>query len=160
MALEGRQSFLAHFRIFGIVEAGSCATNKMASALPLPIRIAAFVLVGGFCLALNTLALWALTAGLGIHYLLSTVIAFCTITPLGFLLNKLLTFRTRMEYAPIELPRYFTAMAASFGANIGLMYLLVSVLGLWYLPASLLVAAVLVTLNFLTSDRWSFRVQR
>jgi putative flippase GtrA len=40
------------------------------------------------------------------------------------------------------------------------MYLLVSVLGLWYLPASVLVAAALVIANFLASDRWSFRVQR
>ena len=127
---------------------------------PLPARFAAFVLVGGFCLALNTLALWALTSGLGVHYLLSTAIAFLAITPLGFLLNKVLTFRTRREYAPIELPRYMSAMAASVGANLALMYLLVSVLGMLYLPASALVAIVLVSFNFLTSDRWSFRVQQ
>jgi putative flippase GtrA len=130
------------------------------SALPLPARFAAFVLVGGFCLGLNTLALWWLTSVLGLHYLASTLLAFFAITPLGFLLNKALTFRTRREYARIELPRYFTAMAASLGANLALMYLLVSVLGVWYLLASLLVAVTLVCVNFLTSDRWSFRVQR
>jgi putative flippase GtrA len=31
---------------------------------------------------------------------------------------------------------------------------------MWYVPASLLVAMTLVIVNFLTSDRWSFRVQR
>jgi putative flippase GtrA len=103
--------------------------------------------------------LWALTSGLGLHYLLSTVVAFSTITPLGFLLNKVLTFRTRREYAALELSRYVVAMAASFAANLALMYLLVSVIGLWYLPASLVVAATLLVVNFLTSDRWSFRVQ-
>ena len=102
--------------------------------------------------------LWALTSGLGIHYLLSTVLAFAAITPFGFLLNKVITFRTRREYARIELPRYFAAMAASFAANLALMYVLVSVLGVWYLAASLIVAVVLVIFNFLTSDRWSFRV--
>ena len=132
----------------------------MATALPLPARFLAFVFVGGVCLGLNTLVLWALTSGLGLHYLLSTVIAFSTITPLGFLLNKVLTFRTRREYAAIELPRYFAAMASSFLANILLMYLLVSVLGIWYVLASLLVAVTLVIVNFLTSDRWSFRVQQ
>jgi putative flippase GtrA len=135
-------------------------TAHRAADLPLAARFAAFVLVGGLCLAVNTLALWLLTSGLGIHYLLSTVIAFASITPLGFLLNKVLTFRTRREYARIELPRYFSAMAASFGANLALMYLLVSGLGMWYLAASILVAVVLVICNFLTSDRWSFRVQR
>lgn len=132
----------------------------MPHALPLPARFAAFGLVGGLCLALNTLALWALTSGLGIHYLLSTVLAFSTITPLGFLLNKLLTFRTRREHTAVELPRYVAAMAVSFVANIALMYLLVSVLGVWYLAASLLVAITLLVANFLTSDRWSFRVER
>ena len=132
----------------------------MRPALPLPARFVAFALIGGLCLGLNLLVLWTLTSGLGIHYLISTAIAFSTITPLGFLLNKVVTFRTRREYVPIELPRYFSAMAASFAANLGLMYLLVSVLGLWYLPASLLVAVTLLVVNFLTSDRWSFRVQR
>jgi putative flippase GtrA len=126
--------------------------------LILPFRFAAFVLVGGFCLAANTLLLWALTSGLGLHYLVSTVIAFASITPLGFLLNKVITFRTRREYARIELPRYFAAMAASFSANLGLMYLLVSVLGMWYLAASVLVAVTLVVCNFVAADRWSFRV--
>src|SRR2546423_14324699 len=135
-------------------------TSNPKERLALPARFAAFVLVGGSCLAANTLVLWALTAGLGIHYLASTVIAFAAITPLGFFLNKLLTFRTRHEYARIELPRYFSAMAASFPANLLLMYLLVSGLGIWYLAASILVAMVLVIFNFVTSDRWTFRVQR
>lgn len=128
------------------------------TALPLTWRFAAFVLVGGFCLAVNTLLLWALTSGLGLHYLVSTVIAFASITPLGFLLNKVITFRTRREHARIELPRYFAAMATSFGANLALMYVLVSLLGMWYLAASVLVAVTLVVCNFLASDRWSFRV--
>ena len=86
------------------------------------------------------------------------MIAFAAITPLGFLLNKVITFGTPREHARIELPRYFIAMATSFALNVALMYLLVSVLGLWYLAASILVAVILVVGNFVTSDRWSFRV--
>ena len=125
--------------------------------LPLAARFAAFGLVGGLCLAINTLVLWLLTSGLGLHYLLATLIAFLTITPLGFLLNKVITFRTRREHARIELPRYFAAMAGSLAANLTLMYLLVSVLGVWYLAASLIIAATLMVATFLASDRWSFR---
>ena len=132
----------------------------MSQPLALPARFGVFVLVGGFCLALNTVALWILTSLVGLHYLASTMIAFFALTPLGFWMNKLLTFRTRREYAPIELPRYFAAMATSFAANLALMYLLVTVLGVWYLAASLGVAVVLVSFNFFTSDRWSFRVRR
>lgn len=132
----------------------------MRKPLALPARFTVFAVVGGFCLALNTVALWVLTSVAGLHYLLSTMIAFFAFTPLGFWMNKILTFRTRREYARIELPRYFAAMAASFAANLALMYLLVTVLGVWYLAASLIVAVLLVSLNFLTSDRWSFRVQQ
>ena len=127
------------------------------ASLPLGARFVVFVLVGGFCLAMNTLVLWLLASGLGLHYLIATLIAFFAITPRGFLLNKVFTFRTRREYAPIELPRYFAAMAASLAANLGLMYVLVSLLGIWYLAASLVVAVTLVVVNFLASDRWSFR---
>ena len=73
--------------------------------------------------------------------------------------SKVITFRTRREYARIELPRYFSAMAASFAANIALMYLFVSLLGMWYLAASFAVAVLLVMVNFLTSDLWSFRAR-
>jgi putative flippase GtrA len=132
----------------------------MRRTLPLPARFVAFALVGALCLGLNTLALWALTSGLGMHYLVSTAIAFLTITPLGFLLNKMLTFRTHNRHTMVELPRYVANMAMSFFANLALMYLLVSVLGLWYLPASLLVAVTLVVLNFIVSDTWSFRARR
>ncbi|HYX63022.1 MAG TPA: GtrA family protein [Burkholderiales bacterium] len=131
--------------------------NRAPSRLPTPLRFIAFCVVGGLCLALNTLTLWVLTSRMGLHYLVSTVIAFSMITPFGFLLNKALTFRTHRKYAAVELPRYVAAMAASFVANIGFMYLLVSVLGVWYVVASLLVAVTLVVVNFLTSDRWSFR---
>jgi putative flippase GtrA len=48
-------------------------------------------------------------------------------------------------------------MAASFAANLALMYLLVSVVGLWYVAASIVVAATLVVGNFVAADRWSFR---
>ena len=147
-------------RVVARVAAAQRVTADKAESLPLPVRFAAFALVGGLCLAVNTVVLWWLTSGLGIHYLASTVIAFVSITPLGFFLNKAVTFRTRREYARIELPRYFSAMAASFALNLLLMYLLVSVLGVWYLTASLLVAAVVLIVNFLSSDRWSFRVQR
>lgn len=132
----------------------------MRPTLPLPARFLAFALVGGVCLGLNTLALWALTSGLGVHYLASTAIAFSTITPLGFMLNKVLTFRTHRRHTMLELPRYVANMGISFLANLALMYLLVSVLGMWYLPASLVVAATLVAVNFLVSDTWSFQARQ
>lgn len=119
-------------------------------------KFLSYTVIGGFCLLLNLFVLWALTSALGLHYLLSTMIAFFTLTPIGFWLNKWLTFGTRRELVRVELPRYFSTMAASFAANLVLMYVLVSVLSLWYLAASLVVAALLLVFNFFVNDRWSF----
>ena len=121
-------------------------------------RFVRYALVGGVCLLLNLAALWLLTDVGGLHYLLSTMIAFFTLTPVGFVLQKVMTFRTPREAAPVEWPRYFITMAASFAANLGLMYLLVSVLGLWYLAASVAVAIALLVANYLVNSGWSFRL--
>jgi len=123
-------------------------------------KFVTFAVVGGFCALLSLAILWLLTSWLGVHYLLSTVVTFLVTTPVGFWLNKILTFRTRRGYARIEWPRYFLVMSISFGSSIALMYLLVSVLGLWYLLANMIVIGVLLAFNFLTHDRWSFRAKR
>ena len=119
-----------------------------------------YAFIGGFCMLLNLAVLWLLTSVAGLHYLVSTMISFFTLTPVGFVLQKLVTFRTPRETAPIEWPRYFATMAASFAANLALMYILVSLLGVWYLAASVVVALLLLAANFLVNDRWSFALRR
>jgi putative flippase GtrA len=124
------------------------------------VKFVTYTLVGGVCFTLNLVALWLLTSVLGLHYLVSTMIAFFMLTPLGFWLQKLVTFRTPRARAPVEWPRYFATMGTSFAANIALMYILVSLLGLWYLAASVVVSVVLLASNFLVNDRWSFALRR
>ena len=51
-------------------------------------------------------------------------------------------------------------MGSSFAANLGLMYVLVSLLGVWYLAACLVVTVLLLAGNFLLNDRWSFAPRR
>lgn len=122
------------------------------------MKIISYVAVGGGVTLLNLAVLWLLTSVLGVHYLISTMISFLTLTPLAFWLQKLVTFRTPRAAAGVEWPRYFATMGSSFAANLGLMYLFVSVLGIWYLAASVLVAVALLACNFVANDRWSFRV--
>ena len=123
------------------------------------MKFLSYAMVGAICAGLNLAALWLLTSELGLHYLLSTLLAFITLTPMGFWLQKLVTFRTPRAAAPIEWPRYFATMGSSLAANLALMYLLVSVLGIWYLAASVLVTVLLLAGNFLVNDRWSFAVR-
>ena len=124
------------------------------------MKFVAYAMVGGACTVLNLAALWLLTSVFVLHYLVSTMLSFLTLTPVGFWLQKLVTFRTPRAAAGVEWPRYFATMGSSFAANLGLMYLLVSLLGVWYLAASLIVTLLLLATNFLVNDRWSFARQR
>lgn len=124
------------------------------------MKFVRYAFVGGVCVLLNLAVLWLLTSVAGLHYLVSTMISFFTLTPVGFVLQKVVTFRTPRAAAPVEWPRYFATMAASFAANLGLMYLLVSLLGVWYLAAAAVVALCLLAANFLVNDNWSFALRR
>ena len=119
-----------------------------------------YAFVGGVCMLLNVGVLWLLTSIAGLHYLVSTLISFFTLTPLGFLLQKVVTFRTPAPRAPVEWPRYFLTMGTSLAANLGLMYVLVSLLGVWYLAAAVLVSVSLLAANFLVNHYWSFALHR
>jgi putative flippase GtrA len=120
------------------------------------VKFLTYAVVGGICALLNLAVLWLLTSVLGLHYLVSTMISFFTLTPVGFWLQKLVTFRTPRAAADFEWPRYFVTMGSSFVANLALMYLLVSLLGVWYLAASVAVTLLLLAANFLVNNRWSF----
>ena len=124
------------------------------------MKFLSYVMVGGACALLNLVVLWLLTSLLGLHYLVSTLISFFTVTPVGFWLQKIVTFRTPRSRAHIEWPRYFATMGSSLAANLVLMYILVSLAGLWYLTASVVVTVTLLTANFLLNDRWSFALRR
>jgi len=124
------------------------------------VKFLTYAMAGGICALLNLGVQWLCTSVIGLHYLVSTLIAFFTLTPLGFWLQKLLTFRTPRANAKIEWPRYFVTMGSSLAANLALMYLLVTLLGVWYLAAALIVTALLLTANFLANDRWSFAPRR
>jgi putative flippase GtrA len=124
------------------------------------VKFITYSFVGGVCALLNLAVLWLLTSGLGFHYLVSVLIASFTLIPVGFWLQKLVTFRTPHDAAAFEWPRYLATMASSFVANLVLMYVLVSLLGVWYLAASVIVTLLLLATNFLLNDRWSFAPRR
>jgi putative flippase GtrA len=124
------------------------------------VKFLTYAAAGGICALLNLAMQWLCTSVIGLHYLASTLIAFFTITPLGFWLQKLFTFRTPRAAARFEWPRYFVTMGSSLAVNLALMYLLVSLLGVWYLLAALIVTVALLAANFLANDRWSFAPRR
>jgi putative flippase GtrA len=124
------------------------------------VKFLTYAIVGGGCALLNLAVLWLLTDGVGLHYLVSNMISFLALTPVGFVLQKLMTFRTPRAAAGVEWPRYFATMGSSFAANLVLMYVLVSLLGVWYLAANVVTTVLLLVANFLVNNLWSFALRR
>ena len=124
------------------------------------MKFLSYAALGGFCALLNLAVQWLCTSVVGLHYLISATFAFLSLTPVGFWLQKLVTFRTPHAAARVEWPKYFLTMGCSLAANLAMMYLLVSVLGIWYLLAAMIVATLLLMVNFLINDRWSFAPRR
>ncbi len=123
---------------------------------PAAAKFLTYAGVGGVCSLLSIGVLWLLTSVFSAHYLVSTLVAFCTVTPVGFGLQKVVTFRTPASTTHVEWPRYVATMGSTLAANLALMYLLVSLLGLWYLAASVVVTVLLLGCNFLVNSEWTF----
>jgi putative flippase GtrA len=126
---------------------------------PLPTRLpelARFATVGGLCFGAGVAVLHVLTAVVGWHYLVSSALSIVLVNGLGWLLNRLWTFGTGAAPLAAEFGRYVTVNAFSFCVTMALMAACVSGLGLHYLWASVLVALLMLPLNYIAHRRLSF----
>lgn len=111
-----------------------------------------FFFVGAFCFFLNVVFLYLLTDILGLHYLLSCTILFFTVNFFGFYLNEKITFRSGVQIVGGYF-RYNIVSLFSFLMIVLQMYVLVSVIGVWYLYANMLVSVGMVFVNYFL-HRW------
>jgi putative flippase GtrA len=115
------------------------------------MRLSRFLLIGGFCAALNN----ALVIGLsfaGLDPLVASLLAFLPVLVAGFALHSLLTFETAMSKAAFL--RYALAMATNFPAWSASLFILSDLLGAPVAYAAPTTTMMLVAWNFL-SARWA-----
>jgi len=122
-----------------------------------PLRLPRFLLVGGLCYLLNLSLLYAATAILGLHYLVSAFLAFALVNSLGYLINRRYTFRQESGLFWRGLLRYNLVTLSSCCWVLLLMYLLVSCLGMGYLTANIMISIGIAGYNFLLHTSWTFR---
>lgn len=123
----------------------------------LVLRLVQFASSGGICYLVSILTLWLGTDRLGMHYLLSSLLAFLMTTPLGFWLNTSGAFRQRSQASQRQLATYTLIVVASLLINMLLMWLLVEQAGTHYLFANILVTGVMLVANFGAHSMWTFR---
>lgn len=121
-----------------------------------------FNAVGIAGLGVQLLALIVLTTGLGLHYLMATLVAVETAVLHNFAWHERWTWaeRTRLSTGGVihRLIRFHLANGLiSIGGNLVLMWLFVSRLCLHYFLANLIAIGTCSIMNFLASDRLVFR---
>ncbi len=113
------------------------------------VQFARYTVVGSVALAVDFATLFALTHFAGIYYLTSAAISFILGLAVNYWLSRTWVFSNRtLSNATLE----FTIFAAIGVAGLGLnelgMWLLTSKLGLYYLLAKIVTAAVVYVWNF------------
>ena len=117
-----------------------------------------FALVGSLCAALNLVFLWIAVEAMKMHYLAAAFLSFVFINAGGYMLNRLFTFKLGLSVVLAELFRYYIGMLGSLVLNLCLMLVLVSLAGVHYLAASILVTLTLVIGNFTLHRCWTFKL--
>src|SRR5258708_13616745 len=95
----------------------------------------AFVLLGGLYVLHGIFGLWVIA---------SSAIAFCFATTISFILQKFWTFSDRGTHKmKLQYALFMTLAVINLGINLGIMYILTAVFGLWYLLPQAITPAIL-----------------
>jgi putative flippase GtrA len=123
------------------------------------LQLARFVAVSLFCFALGLAVLTGLHELAGVHYLVAYVASFVVTSTLGYLLNGRYTFRARGTDGS-GLLRYMLVNVGLLILNGAALRVLVEYFHLWYLYATLVLAALNTPVSFLAHRLISYRLYR
>ena len=133
--------------------------NRAVQALRRPanwIQLAKFGVVGASGYLVNLGVYTLLLRDAHLHYLPSATCSFLVAASWNYWWNRHWTFRAERGHFGYQGMRFFAVSGTVYGANVGVLALLVS-LG-WGKIVSQAIAILLVTpLNFLGNKLWSFR---
>jgi dolichol-phosphate mannosyltransferase len=124
-------------------------------------RFIKFCLVGASGVGVNMGLLWVLTEFAGLYYLVSAAISIETSIITNFLLNDYFTFHDRRLYGTSQflwrLLKFNAVSLAGLGLNMGVLWLLTSVAGIYYLVSNLCGIAVATMWNYLVNHFWTWK---
>ena len=124
-------------------------------------RFLKFCLVGLSGVLVNMGLLWLLTEFAGLFYLLSAAVSIETSIISNFILNDYFTFRDRrLPTAKSFLNRllkFNLVSLAGLGVNMGVLWLLTEVFGIYYLLSNLCGIAVATLWNYLVNTWWTWK---
>lgn len=124
-------------------------------------KIVRFLIAGVTAAASNIVVLYVLVGYVHVYYLTASVISFITSVAVGFTLQKFWAFKdTNTENAHVQLAKYTLITTANLCINTLLMYVLVSIFGIWYLSAQILSGAVIAVVSYTCNSLFVFNQSR
>jgi dolichol-phosphate mannosyltransferase len=118
------------------------------------LRFVGFALIGLTGIVVNSLFLYLATSGLHIYYLVSAAIATVASTLWNFSLTEVIVYRARSHAAGRagRLGLFFVINVVALALRTPLIYLMTSLLGIYYVVSNLVSLAALTVLRFLVAD--------
>jgi putative flippase GtrA len=119
-------------------------------------QLGKFCVVGAVGYVINVFGVYRPLIHAGWHYLLAATCSFLVAGTCNYVFNRVWTFRDRRAGVAVQGMRFFVVSAASLGANLLVLHLLITLGASKFVGQA--VAIVLVTpLNFVGNKLWSFR---
>lgn len=116
-----------------------------------------FCIVGGSGVIVNVGLLYLLTEFAGLYYLISSAIAIETSIITNFILNNYWTWKSKHKGFFGRLVKFNIVSLAALVINMGILFFLTEVAGIWYILSNLIGIAVATIVNFWFNDKWTFK---
>lgn len=117
-----------------------------------------FGIVGVVNTIINMVVLFFLTEIIGIYYMFSAVFAFLVAVTHSFVLNKVWTFKEKLnEDVTGKYPKFFTISTFALLVNLALLYILTEFLGIYYLFSQAIAILLSLWVNFFGNKIWTFK---
>jgi dolichol-phosphate mannosyltransferase len=117
-----------------------------------------YALIGFSGIFVNLFFLYILTQFLHVYYLISEIFAFSIATMSNFTMNKLWTFRERLNDQFVSKgSKFFIVAGAALIVNIFFLWFFTEVTGIYYILSQILSSAFTLLTNFSGNKLWTFR---
>lgn len=116
-----------------------------------------YSMVGVICTTIYFLSMFICVEIVSIKPVPSSAISFIVMTIFSYLLNKKYTFGG--VYSHSQFVKFSTVASLGFALNVGIMYVIVSVLSFHYFLGELVTVLVIPLINFLLNHYWTFNTE-
>ena len=120
-----------------------------------------FAIVGSIGAVINLSILYCLTELFNFYYIFSEIVAFTVAVTNNYILNKLWTFKRKLEEEFIlKYFEYVFINLISLALNLCLLFTLVESFEVWYLYAEVVATGCGFLINFSGNKFWTFRYKK